>query len=313
MVPAPVEDPLVDRPFVVICGPTAVGKTAASVALAQRIGAEIIAADSRTIYRFMDIGTAKPSSEQRRAVPHHLLDIADPDEVVTLATYRGLAAEAIAQVRGRGRVPLLVGGTGLYIRAVVEGFTIPAVPPDRELRCRLEETEQHAPGALYARLAAVDPAAAARIHPRNTRRLIRALEVYEHTGRPISSLQGRGDPLGRALQIGLTMAREALYRAIDDRVDGQIAAGLVAEVRGLLARGYAPSLPSMHGLGYKEIAAHLDGGIPLEEAIRTLKRNTRRFAKRQYTWFRADPRIRWIDVDDRDAEQVARAIHAMIE
>lgn len=304
---------MVPAPLIVICGPTAVGKTAASVALAQRIGAEIIAADSRTIYRFMDIGTAKPSSRQRRAVPHHLLDIADPDEVVTLATYRRLAAEASAQVRGRGRVPLLVGGTGLYIRAVVEGFTIPAVPPDHELRRRLEETEQHAPGTLYARLAAVDPAAAARIHPRNARRLIRALEVFERTGRPISTLQERGEPLRRTLQIGLTMAREALYRAIDDRVDAQIAAGLVEEVRGLLARGYAPSLPSMTGLGYKEIAAHLDGGIPLEEAIRTLKRRTRRFAKRQYTWFRADPRIRWIDVDDLDAEQVARAIHAMIE
>ncbi|HET6947119.1 MAG TPA: tRNA (adenosine(37)-N6)-dimethylallyltransferase MiaA [bacterium] len=304
---------MVPAPLIVICGPTAVGKTAASVALAQRIGAEIIAADSRTIYRFMDIGTAKPSSRQRRAVPHHLLDIADPDEVVTLATYRRLAAEASAQVRGRGRVPLLVGGTGLYIRAVVEGFTIPAVPPDHELRRRLEETEQHAPGTLHARLAAVDPAAAARIHPRNARRLIRALEVFARTGRPISTLQERGEPLRRTLQIGLTMAREALYRAIDDRVDAQIAAGLVEEVRGLLARGYAPSLPSMTGLGYKEIAAHLDGGIPLEEAIRTLKRRTRRFAKRQYTWFRADPRIRWIDVDDLDAEQVARAIHAMIE
>lgn len=309
MVPAPVAD----RPLVVICGPTAVGKTAASVAFAEQIGAEIIAADSRTIYRFMDIGTAKPTAEQRRAVTHHLLDIADPDEVVTLATYRRLATEAIAQIRGRGRTPLLAGGTGLYIRAVVEGFAIPAVPPDRDLRRRLEETEQRTPGTLHARLTAVDPEAAARIHPRNTRRLIRALEVHEHTGRPISHLQQRGDPIGRTVQVGLTMEREGLYRQVDARVDEQIAAGLVEEVRSLLARGYAPSLPSMSGLGYKEIVEHLQGGSPIEEAIRVLKRNTRRFAKRQYTWFRADPRIRWIGVDGLRPDEVARAIHAMIE
>ena len=299
--------------LVALVGPTGVGKSRVAIELAAALRAEIVSADSRLIYRGMDIGTAKPSREERRRVPHHLIDVAEPEENWSLARFKQAAEAAIREIQARGRIPLLVGGTGLYIRAVVEGFTIPAVPPDHELRRRLEESEQHAPGTLYARLAVVDPAAAARIHPRNARRLIRALEVFARTGRPISTLQERGEPVGRTLQIGLTMAREALYRAIDDRVDGQIAAGLVEEVRGLLARGYAPSLPSMTGLGYKEIAAHLDGGIPLEETIRTLKRNTRRFAKRQYTWFRADPRIRWIDVDDRDADEVARAIHAMIE
>jgi len=303
----------VDLPLVVICGPTAVGKTAAAVLLAQHLRAEIIAADSRTIYRFMDIGTAKPSAEQRRAVPHHLLDIADPDEVVTLAHYRRLALEAIHGVQGRGRIPLLVGGTGLYIRAIVDGFAIPEVPPDRDLRTRLEEVEEASPGALHARLSAVDPAAAARIHPRNVRRLIRALEVYDRTGMPISQWQQRGDSIGRTVQVGLTMDRAALYRRIDDRVDGQIAAGLVEEVRGLLARGYQPDLPSMSGLGYKEIVAHLTGGVPLEDAVRRLKRNTRHFAKRQYTWFRADARIRWINVDAMDAGAVARAIAAVLE
>jgi len=290
-----------------------VGKTAAAVALALRLQGEIVAADSRTVYRSMDIGTAKPSAEQRRAVPHHLLDIADPDEIVTLARYRDLALEAIRDIRRRGRVPLLVGGTGLYIRAVVDGFAIPAVPPDWDLRRRLEEVEAAAPGTLHARLGAVDPTAAARIHPRNVRRVIRALEVYERTGAPITLLQRRGDPVGRVVQVGLTMDRAALYRRIDDRVDRQIAAGLVDEVRGLLERGYGPALPSMSGLGYKEIVAHLISGTPLQDAIGVLKRNTRRFAKRQYTWFRADPRIRWIDVDEWSADEVARGIAAVLE
>lgn len=312
MVPAPLADRGDSLPLVVICGPTAVGKTAAAVSFALTPGGEIVAADSRTIYRFMDIGTAKPSAEQRAAVPHHLLDVADPDEVVTLAAYRTLAADAIDQIRGRGRLPLLVGGTGLYIRAVVDGFTIPPVPPDRALRRALEEAEAGEPGSLHARLTDVDPAAAAHIHPRNVRRLVRALEVYERTGRPISALQRRGEPQGPVLQAGLTMEREALYRAIDARVEAQIAAGLVQEVRGLLARGYAADLPSMQGLGYKEIVAHLDGRLSLDEAVLALKRNTRRFAKRQYTWFRADPRIRWIGVDGLDADAVARAVAAVL-
>jgi len=309
MVPPPVEGP----PLVVICGPTAVGKTAVSVILAQRIGGEIIAADSRTIYRFMDIGTAKPTPEQRRAIPHHLLDIANPDEVITLAVYRRMAAEAMAAVRGRGRVPMLVGGTGLYVRAVADGFAIPEVPPDAKLRDRLEEHERSAPGALHARLATVDPLAAARIHPRNTRRVIRALEVYEHTGRPISTLQRREDPVGPTTRIGLTMDRDALYRRIDARVHAQIEGGLIDEVKALLNRRYARTLPALQGLGYKEFIEYVDGASSLEEATRRLQRNTRRFAKRQYTWFRRDSRIRWIDVDELPPEAVAARIHAVIE
>ncbi|HXF82749.1 MAG TPA: tRNA (adenosine(37)-N6)-dimethylallyltransferase MiaA [bacterium] len=303
---------MVPAPLIVICGPTAVGKTAAAVALAAMLNGEIVAADSRTIYRYMDIGTAKPTPEQRAAVPHHLLDIADPDEVVTLAVYRRLAQEAIQGIRARGRVPLLVGGTGLYIRAVVDDFLIPPVPPDPALRRALEEAEARAPGTLHARLAAVDPIAAGRIHPRNIRRLIRALEVHARTGQPISALQRRAETPSAALQIGLTMTREALYRAIDARVDAQIAAGLVDEVRGLLARGYGPELPAMQGLGYKEIVAYLLGRVSLDEAVRVLKRNTRRFAKRQWTWFRADPRVRWLAVDGMDAAAVARAAAAVL-
>lgn len=309
MVPPPVRD----ASLVVICGPTAAGKTAASVIFAGRIGGEIIAADSRTIYRFMDIGTAKPSPEQRRAVPHHLLDVADPDEVMTLAVYRRMAADAMAAIRERGKLPILVGGSGLYIRALADGFVIPEVPPDAGLRHRLEEDERNAPGTLHARLANVDPIAAARIHPRNARRLIRALEVYEHTGRPISTLQRRADPAGSAIRIGLTMDRGALYRRIDARVDEQITGGLIDEVKALLDRNYARTLPAMQGLGYKEIVEYVDGAISLEEAILRLKRNTRRFAKRQYTWFRRDSRIQWIDVDELPAEAVAARIRAVIE
>jgi len=303
---------VVPSALIVVCGPTAVGKTAAAIALAERVGGEIVCADSRTIYRGMDIGTAKPTREQQARIPHHLLDIADPDQVVTLAAYHDLADRAISDIRTRRRVPILTGGTGLYIRAVVDGFTIPRVPPDPALRTRLEAVEAKHPGTLHARLRQVDAAAAARIHPRNVRRLIRALEVYEHTGRPISAQQ-QADPIGTAVQIGLTMDRQALYRRIDARVDEQMAAGLVDEVRRLLARGYAPTLPAMRGLGYKEIAEYLQGQVPLDEAVRRLKRNTRRFARRQYTWFRRDGRIRWLDVGEMGPEEVADRIVRMLE
>lgn len=307
MVPAPL------TPLVVICGPTAAGKTAASLVLGERLGAEIIAADSRTVYRGMDIGTAKPTRAERARVPHHCLDLVDPDEVMTLAAYRQAAARAIAEIRARGRIPLLVGGTGLYIRAVIDGFTIPAVAPDRALRARLERDELREPGRLHARLLQVDPVAAARIHPRNVRRLIRALEVYEHTGRPISALQRRSDDVGGAVQIGLTMDRPALHHRIDERVDRQLRAGLVEEVQELLRRGFDPALPAMQGLGYKEIVPYLQGRAGLADAVAQLRRNTRRFAKRQYTWFRADARIRWLSVGGVPADAVAAAMERMLE
>ena len=300
-------------PLIVICGPTATGKTSASVALAERITAEIVAADSRTIYREMDIGTAKPTPAQQARVRHHLIDIARPDEVVTVAAYRQLAVAAIKTIRERSRVPLLVGGTGLYIRAVTDGLTIPEVPPDWPLRERLEQLERNAPGSLHARLQRVDPAAASRIHPNNVRRLIRALEVYEHARRPISELQRTTNVVGPVMLIGLTMDRRELYRRIEARVDGQIRVGLVDEVRRLLDAGYDRTLPSMQGLGYKEIIAYLDGHVSLDEAARILKRNTRRFAKRQSTWFRRDGRIRWLDVTSMGPNDVAAAVQRMVQ
>ncbi|MDR7545291.1 MAG: tRNA (adenosine(37)-N6)-dimethylallyltransferase MiaA [Armatimonadota bacterium] len=298
----------------VLCGPTAVGKTEVAIPLAERLGAEIVCADSRTVYRRMDIGTAKPPVALRRRVPHHLIDIIEPDEPFTLADYQRLATRAIAEIRARGRLPLLVGGTGLYIRAIADQLVIPPVPPDQSLRARLEaEEREHGPGHLYARLAALDPLAARRIHPRNLRRVIRALEVTMLSGTPISQQQGRGSPSGPLAVVGLTMERGALYRRIDARVDAQLAAGLVDEVRGLLASGVPAHAPAMQGLGYREIAGWLAGAYELDEAVRRLKRNTRRYAKRQLTWFRRDPRIVWVPTTGADADSVAARVHAIMD
>ena len=285
----------VQSPLVVIVGPTAVGKTRLSLHLAGELGAEIVSADSRQVYRGMDIGTDKPTAEERQRVLHHLVDVVDPDEEFTLARYQDMAYTAISDVLTRGRVPLLVGGTGLYIKAVVEGWGIPRVRPNEALRAELyQEAEARGGTALHARLRQVDPAAAEKIDPRNVRRVIRALEVYLETGRPISELQRRRPPPYWVLQIGLTMERAALYQRIDQRVDGMIERGLVGEVRGLVEQGYGYESPAMSGLGYRQVGCYLRGQISLEEAIRLIKRDTRRFVRQQYNWFRLDDEgIRW--------------------
>jgi len=306
-------------PLIVIAGPTAVGKTSVAVALAEQCSAEIVTADSRTVYRGMDIGTAKPSAEDRARVPHHLLDIAPPDEVVTLAIYQRHALAAIDAVRARGHLPLLVGGTGLYIRAVVDGLRIPPTPPDWTLRASLEAEERAGgPGTLHRRLGQIDPAAASRIHPHNVRRTIRALEVYGRTGVPISALQGRSTAVPAGMErhdvvmVALTADRVKLYERIQRRIDQMLAAGLVNEVRALGAAGYARTLPALQGLGYKEIVSHLEGALSLAESRALLERNTRRYAKRQLTWFRADSRYRWLDVGDDPPEVVAARIRAIV-
>ena len=260
----------------------------------------------------MDIGTAKPSPAERAQVPHHLLDVADPGETFTLADYQRTALEAIAGIHGRGRAAIVTGGTGLYIRAVVDRVAVPAVAPDWNLRERLAAEERAGgPGTLHRRLRAVDPDAAERIHPRNLRRVIRALEVWETTGAPISSLHGQvrggrwvADEAGPRM-VALTTDRERLRARIDRRVDEQLDTGLVDEVRRLLRAGYGRAVPSMQGLGYKEIAAYLDGETTFEGAVAQFRRNTHRYAKRQMTWFRADPRYRWLDVDDEPADRIA--------
>jgi tRNA dimethylallyltransferase len=305
-------DPVDRIPIVAIVGPTAVGKTAAAVELAKRVGGEVVCADSRTVYRGMDIGTAKPTPAQRARVPHHLLDVADPQEVFTVQRFQALAREAIAGIRRRGRVPLLVGGSGLYVRAVLDGLRIPPVPPDWALRRRLEEEEHRDPGVLHRRLREVDPVAAFRIHPTNVRRLIRALEIWHHTGTPPSLLQTREPSEVDALRIGLQMDRRALYARIDRRVLEQVESGLVEEVARLVAAGVSPDAPAMQGLGYKEIVAFLRGEVTLEEAVWTLQRNTRRYARRQLIWFRADPAIHWIDVTGLGPVEVAERIASLL-
>lgn len=284
--------------LVVIVGPTAVGKTRLALRLAQEFDGEIVSADSRQVYRGMDIGTAKPTLEERCRVSHHLIDVVAPDETFTLAQYQELAYEAIDDVLARNKVPFLVGGTGQYMRAVVEGWGIPRVPPKEGLRAELyRQAEIEGEETLHARLREVDPVAAERIDPRNVRRVVRALEVYLETGRPISELRRKKPPSYRILQIGLTMERRELYRRIDERVDRMIEEGLVEEVRGLVERGYGYDLPSMSGLGYQQIGLYLRGQVSLEEAIQLIKHHTRRFVRHQYNWFRLDDEsIRWFDV-----------------
>ncbi len=297
-------------PLIVIVGPTAVGKTALAVQVAEVLGAEIVSADSRQIYRKMDIGTAKPTAEELRRAPHHLINIVDPDEVLTLAQYQEKAYRIICQLHEQGKALLLVGGTGLYVRAVIEGYTVPEVPPQPALRQRLErEAALHGTGALHARLSTVDPEAAGKIDPRNVRRVIRALEVYEVTGHPISTLQRKNPPPYHIVQIGLTLPREVLYERIDRRVDRMIAAGLAEEVQRLADAGYGWELPSMSALGYAQMGAYLRGECTLDEAVSKIKRDTRRFVHRQYTWFRLnDPRIHWFSADPSPLKAVLNTI-----
>ena len=283
-----------------LVGPTATGKTETAILVAEALGGEIVNADSMSFYRGMDIGTAKPTIEERARVPHHLVDILDPDEPFSVAEYKARAEAAIDNVLARHRVPILVGGSGLYVRAVISGVSFTQAPPDYELRRQLTaEAEREGTPLLHRRLAEVDPEAATRITPRDLKRIIRALEVYLTTGETISSLQAldrERPPRYNTCQFGLTLPREELYRRIEARIGRQLAAGLVAEVQGLLDRGYHEGLVPMKGLGYAQVARYLRGACSLGEVVVALKRDTRRFAKRQLTWFRADPRIQWVDM-----------------
>jgi tRNA dimethylallyltransferase len=299
-------------PLIVIVGPTAVGKTALAVELCQRYNGEIVSADSRQIYRGMDIGTAKPTPAEQAAARHHLIDLIEPDQTLGVAEYQSLAYAAIEDILRRGRLPFLVGGSGQYVHAVVKGWQVPRVPPDYALRAALEaEAKRIGAYALHARLAALDPQAAARIDYRNVRRVIRALEVCLKTGQPISAQQGAQPPPYHILQIGLTMPREQLYRRIDARIERMMAEGLLDEVRRLMAQGYHLDLPAMSGLGYRQLSEYLTGQISLEEAVHRIKKATRRFVRQQYNWFRLeDPTIHWIHVGDTDALETASQLIA---
>ncbi len=283
-----------------IVGPTGIGKSALALYVAERLGAEIVNADSRQLYRGMDIGTAKPSAEERRRVPHHLIDVRAPNEPLDVAQFLKLARGAIAEIAARRRPVLVVGGSGFYLRVLRRGiFDGPSASP--ALRSELEaRAAGHGVEALYQELRGVDPAAAARLEPRDLYRIVRALEVYRLTGVPISVHQSRhalAEPQYDSLIVGLKLPRERLYAALDRRFDEMIAAGLVEEVSSLAAAGHRPDAPPLSTIGYKHVAAYLRGELGLADAITLAKRDTRRLAKRQLTWFRRDPAIVWVDAE----------------
>ena len=286
----------VGQKLLAVVGPTASGKSALAVSLARELDGEIISADSRQVYSGMDIGTAKPSAEQRAAVPHHLVDVIAPDEEYSLAVFLRQARTAIHDIESRWKLPILVGGTGQYVWGLLEGWQVPEVPPDHELRAGLEGRARLEGGAVvYKELARLDPDAARRIDPRNVRRVIRALEVH-HSSPDFSSRASRSKPPFKSVIVGLTLERAALYQRINERVNTMITEGWVGEVRALLGRGYGPDLPSMSSLGYKELAHHLDGEGSMEVTVERIQQKTRRFARQQYAWFRLDDeRIRWFD------------------
>lgn len=282
--------------LIAIVGPTAAGKSALALALARRWAGEIVNADSRQVYRLMDIGTAKPSAAERAEIPHHLYDVVDPDGEFNLALYQRLARAAIAEIHVRCHLPLLVGGSGQYMWALIEGWSIPGVPPDPRIRAELESrAAAEGPEGLYAELRRLDPQGAAQIDPRNVRRIVRALEVCRLSSRPFSEMKAKAPPLFDTLIIGIAMERQTLYRCIDERVDRMIAEGFIAEVRALLERGYSLDLPAMSSLGYREIGEYLMGKITLDEAVKRIKFETHRLARYQNTWFRpGDKRIHWL-------------------
>ena len=303
-----------ELPIIVIVGPTAVGKTAVSVEVAEHLATEIVSADALQMYRFMDIGTGKPSAQDRARVPHHMVDILDPDERFSAADFAARARAIIDVLHARGMVPLVVGGSGLYVRGIMEGFFL-GNGADWVLRKELEE-EAAIRGVehLHRELAKADPEAAARIHPHDLRRIVRALEVLRRSRQPISALQQAHSAAARcypAAGIGLDRERLELYRRIEERVDAMMAAGWLEEVRALKARGYAADLVAMQAIGYRQLFAHLEGRSSLQDAVQEIKRETRRYAKRQLTWFRHMAGVRWINLSAFRAP--AEAVKAVLE
>jgi len=286
-----------ERLFVIV-GPTGIGKTRLALKLARVFNGEIISADSRQVYRYMDIGTAKPTPEELAGIPHHLIDIVDPDEEFNLAFFQERARRAIDDIHRRGKLPFLVGGTGLYIKAIIEGFKPPGVSPDQDFRYNIENNaDDKTIDDLYANLAAKDPDAANKIDRRNVRRLTRALEVHAKAGKAFSQLGTKEPPVFEIFIIGLTTDRTELYRIVDRRVDKMIEMGFIQEVEGLLKRGYSLDLPSLSGIGYRQIGQLLRGEMTLETATQKIKTETHRFIRHQYAWFRlTDPRIHWFDI-----------------
>ncbi len=287
------------KTLAVIVGPTAGGKTAIAVELAKRLGGEVISADSVAVYTGLDIGSAKPTKAERQGIPHHMIDCADPAKSFTVSDYQQRARSAVAGVHSHGNLPILAGGTGLYVNAVISDLGFTDAGRDEAFRLEWVKRERDFPGSAYAELEKTDPKRARELHRNDFKRILRALEVFHLTGRPMSEQNGdfqKSESPYRLAVAGLTMPRELLYARIEQRVDQMLSAGLVLEVQGLLDAGLDPNAPSLQGLGYKEIIAYLTGKQTLEQAVELIKQNTRRFAKRQLTWFGRDERTVWFDV-----------------
>lgn len=296
--------------LVILVGPTAVGKTELSIELAERLNGEIVSADSRTLYQGMDIGTAKPTQEQQRRVPHHLIDVANPDEIWSLAIFRQAADKAINDIVKRGHLPLMVGGTGQYIRSVIQAWDLPQIKPNPRLRKILEQwADESGPRELHAKLMKLDPVAASQIDYRNSRRTIRALEVILSSGKRFSIIRNKSDTPYHTLILGVTRPRQELYQRIDARIEAMFADGLVEEITALLAQGYPPDLPNFSAIGYQEIIAYIQGKITQEQAIDLMKRRTRIYVRRQANWFKeTDPEIHWFQINPDVVDQLEKEI-----
>ncbi|MGE3978057.1 MAG: tRNA (adenosine(37)-N6)-dimethylallyltransferase MiaA [Nitrospira sp.] len=305
------------RPLVVLLGPTAVGKSRVATQVAKYFETDVLAADSRQVYRGMDIGTDKPTAEERQAVPHRLIDLVDPSETFNVGWYRRVAMVEIERLYGAGRVPFVVGGTGLYIRTLVKGLC-PAPQADPDVRAGLKKLrDDRGRDGLYAELRRIDPETAARLHPNDEPKVMRALEVYRLSGRPLSTMQaehGFHETPFSALLIGLERKKETLYRRIEERIDWQLTHGMVEETRLLLGQGYGRELGAMKSLGYRQVGAYLANECDYAEMVRRFKRDTRRFAKRQMTWFRSEAGVAWLSIEDNElCERTAERVIARIE
>jgi tRNA dimethylallyltransferase len=307
--------PSKDIPIVILVGPTAVGKTAAAVDIAEQVGAEILSCDSRYFYKWMDIGTAKPSLDEMRGIPHHLIDIANPDEIITLGDYKKRANALIEEIHARGKIPLIVGGTGQYIRSLVEGWDIPEAIPDLRIRDWLSHLwDDHGSAEAVRWLAKLDPASHARMDLQNPRRVLRALEVILSTGVRFSQQRTQTKSPYRILQIGLTLPREELYARIDQRIDLMIARGFIEEVRFLMEKGFDDNLPSMSAIGYPEIRSYLTGMLTLDDAIILIKRRTRNYVRKQANWFKlSDTMIHWYSPDGENIQQIIHLIKTFVQ
>jgi tRNA dimethylallyltransferase len=300
--------------LIAIVGPTGIGKSRFALHLAGLFNGEIVSADSRQVYRYMDIGTAKPTPQEMAAIPHHLINIVNPDEDFSLAQFQALAYQAIEDIFSRSKLPFLVGGSGLYVRAVLEGWVLPGVSPDKEFRYNIEKRSDEDSDELYQELVRVDPHAAAKIDRRNVRRVIRALEVHAKARRPFSELGRKQSPTFDFFIIGLTADRLFFYSLVDRRVNEMMGKGFIQEVENLMQKGYSLDLPAMSGIGYRQVGQIIEGGLTREAAVQKIKTETHRFIRHQYAWFRLDDvKIHWFDVEHQGDADIEKALIEYLE